>query len=80
MISDRDKGLINEVQTTVEKCRRRRMESVNRANRIKCEINLIGGAHSEMGPLASMMVSNGRVTETTVEVMRIGLHNGQEGV
>ena len=34
------------------------MESVDRANRIKCEINLIGGARSEMGPLALLMGSN----------------------
>ena len=39
------------------------VESVDRANRIKCEINLVGGESSEMGPLARMMVSNGRVTE-----------------
>ena len=48
--------------TIVEKRRGIMMESVDRANRIECEINLIGGALSEMGPLVRMMVSNGRMT------------------
>ena len=39
------------------------LESEDRANRIKCKINLIGGASSEMGPLAWMMGSNDWVTE-----------------
>ena len=34
------------------------MESVDRAFRIKCEINLIGGERSEIGSLARMMGSN----------------------
>jgi hypothetical protein len=37
--------------TILEKCTKRVMESLDRANRLKCEINLIGGARSEMGPL-----------------------------
>ena len=48
--------------TIVEKRRRIMTGSVDRANRVKCEINLIGGALSEMDPLARMMVSNGRMT------------------
>ena len=44
--------------TIVKKRRGRMMESVDRENRIKCEINLIGGALSEMGPLARMMGPN----------------------
>ena len=42
----------------VEKRRGIMMESVDRANRIKCEINFIGGARSEMGSLERMMGSN----------------------
>ena len=49
--------------TIVEKRRGIMLESVDLAYRIKCEINLIGGARSEMGTLVRMMVSNGRVTE-----------------
>ena len=41
----------------VEKCRERTMESLDRANRLECEINLIGGAHSKMDPLARVMGS-----------------------
>ena len=44
--------------TIVEKRRRIMTGSVDRANRVKCEINLIGGALSEMDPLARMMGSN----------------------
>ena len=47
----------------LEQRRRTMMGTVDRANRIKCEINLIGGERSEMSPLARMMVSNDRVTE-----------------
>ena len=39
------------------------MESVDRAYRIKCEINLIGIVLSEIGPLARVMGSNNWMTE-----------------
>ena len=47
----------------MDKRREIMMESVDSVNRIKCEINLIGGARLEMGPLAQMMRSNDLVTE-----------------
>ena len=31
------------------------MESMDRAKRLKCEYNYIGGEHLEMGPLARVM-------------------------
>ena len=40
------------MQGGVDKCRERMMESLDRANHLKCKTNLNGGAHSEMGPLA----------------------------
>ena len=47
------------VQGTIVKKRRRiMMESVDRAYRIKCEIDFIGGVRSEIGVLAWMMVSH----------------------
>ena len=56
------------------------LESVDRAYRIKFEIDLIGGVRSEIGPLARMMGSNNWVTENNMEVMQIHLRNGQEGL
>ena len=44
--------------TIAEKRRRIMMGSVDRANHTKCDINLIGGAHLEMDPLARMLGSN----------------------
>ena len=44
--------------TIMEECRERMMESLDRANRVKCETNLIDVARSEMGPLARMIGSN----------------------
>ena len=44
------------------------LESVDRANRIKCDINNIGEARLQAGPLIRMIWSN---QKTTVEFMRI---------
>ena len=49
--------------TIMEKRRRIEMESVDRASRTKCDINLIGGAHLGMGPLARMMRPDDGVAE-----------------
>ena len=55
------------------------MEILDRANRLKCEMNLIGGAHSEMGPLAWVMGSTqNEWRKTIVEGMRIVLPKVQK--
>ena len=56
------------------------MESVDRAYRIKCNINLIGGSRSEIGPLARVMGSTFYWHENDNIIMQIDLPNGQEGV
>ena len=38
-------------------------EGVDRAIRIKCEINLIGGSRLDMSPMIRMMKTDDRVTE-----------------
>ena len=53
---------------------------MDRANRIKCEINLIGGALGDGSVGTNDGIKRRNDRKTTVEVMRIGLPNGQEGV